>query len=150
MGTHYQGSRKETVALDTFIKLVRASESVSARLAVIMAERGLTISQFGALEALYHLGPLCQRELGEKILKSGGNITMVVDNLERNGHVKRARDKKDRRYFRVRLTAKGRRLIAKAFPDVLGRIVKEVGVLTQKEQKEFAGFLLRVGLGKKH
>ncbi len=46
---------------------------------------GLTESQFGVLDSLFHLGPMKQKEIGKKILKSGGNITMVINNLEKRG-----------------------------------------------------------------
>jgi hypothetical protein len=91
MGSRYKGSQSEVRALDTLIKLMRAAESVNVRLNRFISRAGLTVSQFGALEALYHLGPLCQSELGEKILKSSGNITMVVDNLEKPPDGKRRR-----------------------------------------------------------
>src|SRR5438132_1539898 len=116
MSTHHQGSPSEVLALDTFIKLVRAQESVSARLGRRHAEAGLTQSQFAVLEALYHLGPLCQRDLGEKLLKSSGNITMVIDNLEKRGLVRRERDERDRRYITVHLSEIGRELIGRIFP----------------------------------
>ena len=92
MGTHYQGTKAEKIALCAHINLIRAAESVMSRIEHIFSQYGLTESQFGVLEVLLHLGPLCQRELGQKILKSSGNITMVVDNLEKQGLVVRQRD----------------------------------------------------------
>ncbi|HEU4753262.1 MAG TPA: MarR family transcriptional regulator, partial [Armatimonadota bacterium] len=109
MPTRYQGSEEEVRALDAWIKLLRCTESLVGRQSARLAEQGLTVSQFGALEALLHLGPLCQRELGEKLLKSSGNITMVVDNLERRGLVRRERSAEDRRYITVHLTPEGER-----------------------------------------
>ena len=92
MGIRYKGTKAENRALDAYIKLVRASESVVGRLGQnLRAEDDLPLSQFGVLEALMHLGPMCQRELGVKILKSSGNVTMVVDNLEKRGLVARRR-----------------------------------------------------------
>ena len=44
----------------------------AARVGGVMAEAGLTIGQFGVLEALLHHGPLCQRDLGQKLLRLGG------------------------------------------------------------------------------
>ncbi len=79
----YQGNRQETRALSTYVKLMRAAESITARIHRHLASVGLTLSQFAVLEALYHLGPLYQREIGQKLLKSSGNITMVIDNLEK-------------------------------------------------------------------
>ncbi len=87
MGTHYDGSESEVKTLNAFIKLMRASESINNRLNRHLAEQDLTVSQFGVLEALLHLGPLNQKSLAEKLLKSGGNITLVIDNLEKSGWV---------------------------------------------------------------
>ena len=51
-----------------------------------------------AVVHLLHLGPMHQRELGRKLLKSSGNITLVVDNLEKRGLVRREREREDRRF----------------------------------------------------
>ena len=139
----------ERRALDAYIKLMRAAESVSARLAPRLSEAGLSVSQFGALEALYHLGPLCQRDLGKKILKSGGNITMVVDNLEKRGLVERVRASDDRRYITVNLTKQGRKLIADLFPRHAEAIRREMGVLSGAEMEKLGRLCKRVGLKEK-
>ena len=81
MPTHYQGCPYSVRALDAFIELVRASGSVVARTSRHLATEGLTVGQFGILETLWHLGPLHQCELAKKHLQSGGNVTMIVDNL---------------------------------------------------------------------
>jgi MarR family 2-MHQ and catechol resistance regulon transcriptional repressor len=146
VGTKYKGSKKEVRALDTLIKLVRAAESVSGRVEARLSALGLTVSQFGVLEALLHLGPLYQKDLGRKILKSGGNVTMVVDNLEKRGLVKRVRDEEDRRHYAVRLTANGRRMIDAFFPEHVARVVEEMNILTQKEQEELGRLCKKVGL----
>lgn len=146
MGTHYRGRREEVQALDVFIKLMRASDSMISRMARYLSEQDLTTSQFGMLEALLHLGPMCQAELGRKQLRSSGNITMVVDNLEKRGLVQRKREGADRRYVTVHLTPKGRRLIEQVFPRHLGAIVNEMNVLTAREQKELERLLRKVGL----
>src|SRR5437879_1514833 len=101
MGTHHEGTRAEVRALDALVKLMRAADSVSARLAETITGAGLSESQFGVLEALYHLGPLCQREIAVKLLRSSGNITLVIDNLEARGLVRRERQQEDRRYITV-------------------------------------------------
>lgn len=136
------------VALAAFVKLMRASESLAARLQPELTAAGLTCSQFGALEALLHLGPMCQRELGEKLLKSTGNITMVVDNLERRGLVRRERDEQDRRYITVHLTAAGHELIADVFPRHAEAIEAEMSVLTTEEQEQLGVLCKRLGLGR--
>src|SRR5919197_343277 len=87
MPTRYPGTPGETAALDAYIKLMRAAEAVTARVGGVMAAAGLTIGQFGVLEALLHHGPLCQRDLGHKLLRSDGNTAGGVGNLVRRGPV---------------------------------------------------------------
>lgn len=145
MGTHYKGSKKEIRALDAFIKLNRASESLNSRLAAQLNEWNLTVSQFGALEALYHLGPLNLSELSQKLLKSGGNITMVADNLEKRGLLVRKRSKTDRRYVKVELTSDGKKLIESIFPNHVTNIVNEMDTLEPNELEELSRLCKKLG-----
>jgi MarR family 2-MHQ and catechol resistance regulon transcriptional repressor len=147
MPTHYHGTPEEIRALDTWIKLTRASDSFGARLADHGTCSDVTVSQFGVLEALHHLGPLRQGEISTKLLRSGGNITLVVDNLETRGLVQRTREATDRRVVSVSLTEAGEALIAELFPQHVCAIVEEMSVLTADEQ-ETLGRLCRK-LGKK-
>lgn len=146
MGTHYQGNKKEKRTLDAFIKLMRATESINNRLNRHLAEADLTVSQFGVLEALYHLGPLNQKSLGEKLLKSGGNITLVIDNLEKCDFVERQQDPSDRRAMLIHLTKKGKRFIASFFPKHLEQIKAEFSVLSEKQKDELARICKKLGL----
>ena len=147
MGTLHKGTDKEIRALDAYIKLVRASNTIISRVGKTRAGHKLTVSQFGILEALYHLGPLNQRDLALKILKSGPNITTVIDNLERAGLVRRERNLEDRRSYTVSLTAGGQELIERAFPDHVQAIVEAMNKLSPEEQDELARLCRKLGLG---
>ena len=145
MGTRHRGSIEEINALNAFIKLQRAAESISTRVHSVLPD-GLTITQFGVLEALHHIGPLCQGELAEKLLRSGGNLTLVVDNLEKMGHVARERDPADRRFVVVKLTDKGTKFIGEIFPRVLGNVTREMGVLSSTELFDLCRLCKKAGL----
>lgn len=147
MPTHYQGSAKEVRALNAFIKLARASDSLLSRLNPLLSSYGLTASQFGVLETLLHVGPLNQSEIAEKLLKSGGNITMVVDNLEKRDLVIRTSGTKDRRITIVDLSPSGRALIKEVFPKHVNNIVHEFSVLEANEQEELGRLCRVLGLG---
>ncbi len=134
--SRYRGSKKETLALSTFVKLIRTTETVSANIHSHLKDIGLTVSQFGVLEALYHLGPMCQKDIAEKILKSTGYITTVVDKLAKRGLVVRERNDADRRYFNILLTKEGSALVKNLFPSHAGRITEAMNRLTMAEQKE--------------
>jgi MarR family 2-MHQ and catechol resistance regulon transcriptional repressor len=146
-GTHFRGAPREVLALDAYIKLTRAAESLTSSLAPGLAEQGLTTSQLGVLEALWHLGPLCQRELGDKLLRSSSNVTTVIDNLERRGLVTRQRAGEDRRVITIRLTESGRRTIQKAFPPHLRDIVAAFAHLSAADQRELARLCRALGRG---
>lgn len=148
MGTHYEGSKEDELTLNAFIKLMRATDSLNNRLNAHLAENNLTVSQFGVLEAVYHLGPLNQKTLGEKLLKSGGNITLVIDNLEKCDLVERRQDPSDRRAMLIHLTSKGKKFIANLFPKHFDHIRKEFSVLSQKEKKQLANICKKLGLKK--
>ena len=149
MGKESGGNQKEIIALRTYVKLMRATESITARIHRNLTSVGLTLSQFAVLEALYHLGPLYQTEIGKKLLRSSGNITMVIDNLEKRGYVKRERKKEDRRYMMVRLTDVGFDLIRKVFPPHAALISREMSALSESEQDTLAQLCKKLGLQKR-
>lgn len=145
MGTRHHGTIEEINALNTFIKLQRAAESVSARVHAVLPS-GLTVTQFGVLESLYHIGPLCQGELAKKLLRSGGNLTLVVDNLEKAGYVVRERDPADRRFVVVKLTPQGTDFIAALFPKVVANVSRELNRLSSTELLDLGRLCKKVGL----
>lgn len=146
MGTRYKGEKRERQALDTLVKLLRCADSVSTALSRGLEAEGLTESQFGVLEALHHLGPLCMTELARKLLKSGGNLTLVTRNLEKRGLVSRRREGSDRRYYSISLTEKGRKTISRLFPRHVTQVVALFSVLSASEQVELSRVLRRLGM----
>ncbi|HSB53405.1 MAG TPA: MarR family transcriptional regulator [Gemmatimonadales bacterium] len=136
------------LALSTFVKLRRSVNGLGARLnGPLGKDHGLTETQFGVLEALYHLGPMPQARLCEKLLVSGSNLTTVIDNLERGGLVRRDPNPEDRRAYLIRLSDAGKSLIARAFPEHAVRVRALLGVLTQVEQRELGRLCRKLGLG---
>jgi len=142
----YAGTPEERLALRTFVKLVRAANGLNARLNRPLAESGLTESQFGVLEALLHLGPLHQSELAEKILRTNGNVTLVVDHLEKRGLVRRERGSADRRYIKVHLTDEGEGMVKGLFPAHAARLAEEMSVLSEGEQHQLGRLCRRLNM----
>ncbi len=145
MPTHYQGSKSETRALNCYINLLRAADSIAARATKTLTKFDLTLPQFGVMEALFHLGDLSQRELGKKLLCSGGNMTVVIDNLESRGMLKRNDNPEDRRAFKVTLTTQGRRLVISALKSHVEEIEKIFSLLSVQESEDFRNLCRVVG-----
>ncbi|MCB9787952.1 MAG: MarR family transcriptional regulator [Deltaproteobacteria bacterium] len=145
MPSHAEAPEATRRALDAYIKLMRAANTVNRAIKGGVAEAGLTTTQLGVLEALYHLGPMCQRALGEKLLVSGGNVTTVVDNLERDGMVRRERSEVDRRYVTVHLTDAGRERIGTFFPHHAEQIRQAMAALSPDEQDALQRLCKKLG-----
>src|ERR1700688_3651695 len=78
-------------------------------------EAGLCLTDFAALEALLHKGPLTITEIQAKVLLASGSMTAAVDRLERKGLVARTPAANDRRAKILELTPEGRRIVEAAF-----------------------------------
>lgn len=143
--THYAGTEEERRALDVFIKLMRAADSIGNRTTEGLAKAGLTPGQFGVLETLYHLGPLSISEIARKHLMSRNNFTVIVGNLEKRRLVHRAPDERDRRAVRVDLTTEGRALVETALPHHVSAVVELMCILTPEEQEQLGDLLRNLG-----
>lgn len=146
MPTKYKGTPKEIRALDVYIKLQRAAETVMTRTTAHLADYDLSVSQFAVLEALYHLGVLSQRDLATKLLQSTGNISTVLKKMEKRGMISRERDAKDNRYMQVCITDAGEEILKRCFEPHVRGIVLELSILTADEQKELARLCRKLGL----
>ena len=131
--------------LKTYTQMMRATDAVTTRMHRHLADSGLTGSQFGVLEALYHLGPLCQRDIGMKILKTSGNMTTVIDNLEKRKLVVRVKDLADRRRISVELTPAGFDLIDTVFPTHAEIAEQVFAVMDPGELRTLGSLLKKVG-----
>ena len=148
MPTHHRGDVRERRALNAYINLKRAVNVIDGALLRSISAAGLTETQFAVLEALHHLGGLDQTTLCRKLLTSGGNLTLVLDNLEAKGWVRREVDEKDRRKKVVRLLPAGRKLIGRIFPAHARRVAEAFSVLGSDEQEALRALCRRLGTGR--
>jgi len=145
--THYPGTETEKRALNLFICLMRASGQLLRTQQAVLAPYGLKPSAFGVLEALHHLGPMCQKALAGKILTSEGNVTQLCAILERRGLIARMRNPDDRRYVDLHLTAAGKALISDLFSRILEVLIQATGRLSAEEQKQMTALCKKLGRG---
>ena len=117
-------------AVRAYVKLIRTAESLHNRISRGLISEGLTASQFSAMKVLRIHGALPQKDIAKYLIQTGGNITLVVDNLERNLLCKRVRDKEDRRMIFVTLTQKGEELFDRIYPAHLERIRQAMKALS--------------------
>jgi MarR family 2-MHQ and catechol resistance regulon transcriptional repressor len=140
-------TESQGVALGVWIALARCYATFTKAVAARVQDYELTVPQFGALEALYHLGPLSLGDLADKLLVTGGNVTFVMDRLEAQGLVARYRSDTDRRVVLARLTESGRDLVARVFPEHAEYIEQLCRHLDPAEQDELRRLLKQLGKG---
>ena len=68
----------------------------------------VSLARFDYMAQLYRHGGLKMRDLSRYLMVTGGNVTGLTDELEREGLVQRETSESDRRAFIVRLTPRGR------------------------------------------
>jgi len=132
------GVSRQRLALLTYVRLMRAANTLRNFAARQLSDTDLTLTQFAVLEALYHLGPTSLTEVARKILTTGGNLTMVVGNLEKQRLVSRTCSSEDARVYILTLTAKGETLMRNIFPKHAAALTQFFQVLDAREQKALA------------
>lgn len=135
------------LALRLWIALARAHNAVAVRAQADVARHGLTVAEFGVLEALYHKGPMLLNEVQRRILVSSGGITYLVDRLEKRGLVERRDCPGDRRARLAALTPEGETLVAGIFPQHAAVIRDALRGLTADEQREATRLLRALQAG---
>lgn len=138
-------TEEERRALKLWVVLARAHAAVARHAEADAARNGLTLSEFGILEALLHRGRLRIGELQEKVLVTSGGTTYLVDRLAARGLVQRAECPEDRRVRYVELTTAGEALVGAAFARHARQIVRAVAGLSPEEQERATALLRTLG-----
>src|ERR1700730_1437844 len=111
-----------------------------------IANTGLCLTDFVALEALLHKGPLTISEIQDKVRLASGSMTAAVDRLERLGLVVRTSSPSDRRARVVELTVRGKRLATSCFERHAKDLEALMSVLSEREMEQLYGSLKKLGL----
>lgn len=138
--------KKIDLALTTWVKLARAFSSFNKKSIESIRTFGLTQPQFAVIEVIGHLGPLKVGEICNKMLVSGGNMTLVLDNIEKLGYIERVHSKEDRRAILIQLTPLGKNLFDEVFKNHAEHVTKLMSVLSIEEQKTLGELLKKLGL----
>lgn len=134
------------LALNLFVVLARAYNSVTSRTNRDIQSHGLNTTEFGVLDLLYHRGPQPLQKIGEKVLISSGNITYVVDKLQKKNLLRRRASQDDRRVIFAELTEEGRHFFEQIFPQHKQVIFDTVSGLSAEEKERAVVLLKKLGL----
>ena len=133
----------EDIVLRTHIELSRSLSKISAKEITWLGKQDLTISQFGVLEALYHLGSLSIGKLTKLILSTPGNITVVVKNLHSKELIDVYPSHEDKRIKILEITSVGSEIIESIFPEHVQNLSSWYDKALNEEELQMLGILLR-------
>ena len=106
---------------------------------------GTTLPRFDLMAQLErHAEGLKMNELSERLMVTGGNVTAIVDQLEKEGLVERLDEPADRRAFRIRLTRSGEKSFAEMAREHEEWLVELFAGVSGKEQDDLLKLLAKV------
>jgi MarR family transcriptional regulator, 2-MHQ and catechol-resistance regulon repressor len=111
-----------------------------------IANTGLCLTDFAALEALLHKGPLTISEVQDKVRLASGSMTAAVDRLEKLRLVVRKSSPTDRRTRVIHLTVEGKRMAASCFERHAKDLEALMSAVSQKEKEQLYASLKKLGL----
>jgi DNA-binding MarR family transcriptional regulator len=137
-----QESREDVdVVVETVVYLYTESRRLTKEIA---ARHGLTGPQLTVVKLLDLLGDLSLSRLSEKIRAQNSTVTGIVDRMEREGLVVRARSAEDRRVVHIRLTEKGQALAREIPIEPLTVFRQALDTLSATEVRELLRILTKL------
>lgn len=103
-------------AIDCYLLLRRTHDMLERYVESELNSQGTSSAQYGVLVNLFRMQPCSLTELSTKLFRTSGNITSLIDRMERDGLVERLDHPEDRRVTQVRLTERGAELLRSLRP----------------------------------
>jgi len=126
--------------------MTRSHRTIQRLAETSIARTDLCLTDFAALEALLHKGPLTITELQDKVLLASGSMTAAVDRLEKRGLLVRKSSPTDRRARVLELTREGGRLAESCFGRHASDLEALMSVLSSNEKTALYSSLKKIGL----
>jgi DNA-binding MarR family transcriptional regulator len=136
-------------ALRIWLRLLTCTQLIERQVrSRLRHEFGTTLPRFDLMAQLErHPEGLKMNALSELLMVTGGNVTAIVDQLEKEGLVERLDEPADRRAFRIRLTRQGQRAFADMARAHEQWVVEMLSGLTRKEHDALLELLAKLKSG---
>jgi len=107
------GTPKGQLEAQVFVSLLRTADALTRRAEALLKPFGLSGAQYNVLRILRGAGEcgMACREIGGRLISRDPDITRLLDRMESRGLIARAREVKDRRVVKTRITADGLRIL---------------------------------------
>ena len=146
MDREFNARRGDHSALRIWLRLLTCTQLIERRVrSGLREEFGTTLPRFDLMAQLErHPEGLKMGELSRLLMVTGGNITAIVDQLEKEGQVERLDDSADRRAFRIRLTRSGEKSFLEMARAHEQWVVELLEGLSRREHDELLKLLAKL------
>lgn len=136
-------------ALRIWLRLLTCTQLIEHQVRSRLRERfNTTLPRFDLMAQLErHPEGLKMNALSRLLMVTGGNVTGIVDQLEKEALVERLLEPADRRAFRIRLTRAGERLFGDMARAHEEWVVEMLGGLSRKEHEALLKLLAKLKQG---
>jgi MarR family transcriptional regulator, 2-MHQ and catechol-resistance regulon repressor len=148
--SHSRRGLLKELSIGVWVRILRVYTVISTEIRKKVGKKGVTLPQLYVLTTIGLQGDMPLGKLGKELLVTKGNITTIVDHLERDEFVIRDQDKKDRRKMWVRLTPKGEQLFGEILSAYEEEFVPLMRCLSQEELKQLSLLLKKMAEGLSH
>jgi DNA-binding MarR family transcriptional regulator len=133
-------------ALRIWLRLLTCTQLIERQVrSRLRSQFDTTLPRFDLMAQLErHREGLKMNELSRLLMVTGGNVTAIVDQLEKEGLVERLDEPDDRRAFRIRLTRKGEKSFAEMASEHEEWVVELLAGLSKREQDELLKLLAKL------
>jgi DNA-binding MarR family transcriptional regulator len=146
MDREYISRQDDHRSLRVWLRLLTCTQLIERNVRSRLREQfATTLPRFDLMAQLErHREGLKMNELSRLLMVTGGNVTAIVDQLEKEGLVERMDEPDDRRAFRIRLTRAGDKTFAEMARAHEEWVVELLGGLTRREHEELLRLLAKV------
>ena len=131
--------------LKTLTILFRAQHALEERIKEDVKAYDLNFTEFGVLEALYHLGPLSIQALQAKVLVAASSMTYVIEQLKHKSMIEKTPNKEDRRESLISLSTHGRAMMNQNYRTHEMHMRQFLDVLNPEEEATLQSLLKKIG-----
>lgn len=132
-----------SVEQEAFLNVLRTAQVLSEGFAELLKPFGISATQYNVLRILRGAGAdgLACREVGCRMVTRDPDITRLLDRLEKQGLIKRGREKADRRVVRTTISPAGLKILEKLDEPVAAIHKKQFAKLPPEQLRTLIDFL---------
>lgn len=135
---------ENSLDLKTLITFRQTNRRIIQKEQEILKKWNITLTQFGVLRILYHKGKTNVQYLIDNLFTTSGNMTLVINNMERDGLITKEKSERDKRLYLISLSEKGEDLLDKIFPEYSKIFSKLLSKFNDQEKNKFIELLKKL------